>query len=207
VRFVVPVDPGRDEAAEWAARELARPEYQAAQPGLVARALNWLFERLADLIGRLPQGPGGALGVGILLTLVAAGVAYALWRVGAVRSQGRRRVAELFADDAPRTAQDHRDAADRAAAAGDWHTAAVERFRAVVRELEQRTVLAVQPGRTAAEAAQAAAAVLPALARDLNDGARVFDDVRYGDRAVGAEADATLRSLDQQVRQARVSIG
>jgi len=77
----------------------------------------------------------------------------------------------------------------------------------VVRELEQRTVLAVQPGRTAAEAAQAAAAVLPALARDLNDGARVFDDVRYGDRAVGAEADATLRSLDQQVRQARVSIG
>ena len=207
MRFVVPVDPGRDEAAEWAARELARPEYQAAQPGLVARALNWLLERLADLIGRLPQGPGGALGVGILLTLVAAGVAYALWRVGAVRSQGRRRVAELFADDAPRTAQDHRDAADRAAAAGDWHTAAVERFRAVVRELEQRTVLTVQPGRTADEAAAAAALALPALAGGLHHGARVFDDVRYGDRVVGREADAALRSLDDQVRQARVSVG
>jgi len=207
VRFVVPVDPGRDVATQWAARELARPEYQAARPGLLSRALTWLIERLSSLLDGLPAGPGGAIGVGILLTLVVVAVAYALWRVGGVRSQARRRVDQLFADDAPRTAQEHREAADRAAAAGNWHTAVLERFRAVVRELEQRTVLAVQPGRTAAEAAQAAAAVLPALARDLNDGARVFDDVRYGDRAVGAEADATLRSLDQQVRQARVSIG
>jgi len=93
VRFVVPVDPGRDVATQWAARELARPEYQAARPGLLSRALTWLIERLSSLLDGLPAGPGGAIGVGILLTLVVVAVAYALWRVGGVRRSavcGRR---------------------------------------------------------------------------------------------------------------------
>jgi hypothetical protein len=99
-------------------------------------------------------------------------------------------------DDGARSAAWHRAAADAAVAAGHLRTAVLERFRAVVRELEERAVLAEQPGRTAGEAAQAAASRLPALGERLTAAARIFDDVRYGDRPATPEMDDALRELD-----------
>ncbi len=197
----IPLDPSRDQARGWAVGELARPEYQAEREGPLMRALRWLFERLSDV--QLNGSPGSALGIGIAVVLLAAVVGYALWRTGGLGRQARRTAPHgVFTDHPPRSAAEHRAAAERAAAAADWSTAVVERFRAVVRELEERTVLTAQPGRTADESARAAAIELPSLASELASGARMFDDVRYGDRTATPATDAALRALDSGVRAA-----
>ena len=88
------------------------------------------------------------------------------------------------ADD-DRTAAQLRADADAAAARGDWRSAVIDRFRAVVRSLEERVVLDVRPGRTADEAAAVAGLRFPAEADALRRGARLFDDVCYGDAPAG----------------------
>ena len=83
---------------------------------------------------------------------------------------------------AARSAAEHRADAERAAAAGDWEEAVRQRFRALVRALEERDVLDERPGRTADEAAAEAARSMPASAAELAWAARQFDDVAYGGR-------------------------
>ncbi|MGH8970009.1 MAG: DUF4129 domain-containing protein, partial [Actinomycetes bacterium] len=75
--------------------------------------------------------------------------------------------------------------------------------RAVVRGLEERSLLEPRPGRTADEAAAEGGAVLPDCARDLRQGAAIFDDVWYGGRAATAASHETLRRLDDRVRASR----
>ena len=93
----------------------------------------------------------------------------------------------------------HRRLADEAAADQRWADAVRERFRAVVRTLDERTLLDDRPGRTADEAAREAGRVLPDLAAGLTAAARLFDDVTYGDADAGPADDARLRALDQAV--------
>lgn len=69
-------------------------------------------------------------------------------------------------------------------------------MRAVVRSLEERTLLDPRPGRTADEAAAEAAASLPDHAEALRAAARAFDDVTYGGRPADADMYARLRTLD-----------
>ncbi len=198
----VPVEPSREEARARAVEELAGREYQAQQPGVVERFVRWLLEQLQSV--ELPSGPSGALAVGLLVVVVAVVAALVLGRAGLPGRgrRGRTRETDVFGRR-DLTAAEHRAAADRAAAAGDLRTAVLERFRAVVRDLEERAVLTEQPGRTADEAARAAADALPALGPQLRQAARLFDDVRYGDRAATADGEQALRRLDTAVQGAR----
>ena len=195
-----PVEPDRGTAQGWARDELADPVYEAAQPGLFERALTWLWDRLSDL--EVPEGPGSGVGLAVLVLLVLLVVAVVVLVVGPGRRAARLRGKELFAN-VVLTAAEHRAAADAHASAGEWGLAVRERFRAVVRSLEERTVLDPRPGRTADEAARDAAAALPALAGDLAAGARTFDDVAYGGRTATAAHDEQLRTLDDAVSAAR----
>ncbi|MFE2289338.1 DUF4129 domain-containing protein [Streptomyces sp. NPDC059443] len=99
-------------------------------------------------------------------------------------------------DDGVRSAADHRTAAEALAAEGRWNEAVQERMRAVVRSLEERTLLDPRPGRTADEAAAEAAVSLPDHAAGLRAAARTFDEVTYGARPANATMYATLRDLD-----------
>jgi hypothetical protein len=119
-----------------------------------------------------------------------------------VRPGARAGTRTLFAGRV-RSAAEHRAAADAAAAQGDWAEAVRERLRAVVRDLEERGLLDVRPGRTADEAAVLGGQVLPDVAADLRTAARVFDDVWYGGRTATADSDAQLRAVDDAVRAAR----
>ncbi|MFC6985013.1 DUF4129 domain-containing protein [Streptomyces cirratus] len=105
-------------------------------------------------------------------------------------------------DEAARTAADHRAAADAHAAAGRWTEAVQERMRAVVRSLEERTLLDPRPGRTADEAAAEAATRLPQHAGDLRAAARAFDDVTYGGRTGDPDTYGRLRTLDLALERA-----
>ncbi|MPV87716.1 DUF4129 domain-containing protein [Georgenia ruanii] len=199
---LVPVAPDAAEARRWAEHELAKAVYDTS-PSLVERLLDWLRE-LFDALGRL-GGQAPPLVVPVVLTIVLAGLlAVGLLLGGRVR---RRRVAGAAAG--PALFDDHRSsadltrAADDAARRGDFTTAVLERFRAVIRGLDERGLLDDRPGLTAHEATGLATTALPALAGELDDAGRLFDDVRYGHAAAGPEEDATMRRLAEQVTHAR----
>ncbi|MDD9206967.1 DUF4129 domain-containing protein, partial [Georgenia sp. 10Sc9-8] len=125
---------------------------------------------------------------------------------GPIRRRRRLRAAtagshELFDDE--RSSQQLRVSADAAAARGDYATAVLERFRSVVRALDERAVLDDRPGMTAQEAAGLAGAALPAHAAGLQRAGRLFDDVRYGAAAPGPDEDEVMRDLAEQVATAR----
>ena len=198
----IPVDIGRDEARQAAERELARPEYAAEQPTLLVRAVYWLLGKLGDLLAQAaeltPSGYGGLVALVVVLVLAAVAVRLVVGRIG--RAAGR---ADALFDTAPRSAADHRRAADAHAEGGRWAWAIRERLRAVVRELAERDLLEERAGRTAAEVAAEAGRVLPDCAAQLRAAAQLFDDVWYGGVPATAEMDALLRELDEAVHRAR----
>lgn len=202
MRFDVPVVPDRDTAREWLTSELQRPEY-AERESLLTRVITWILERLSE-IGWVGAGLAGSQ-LGVILAVIVGVVILIAWLVAGPVQLGRGRAgsAEVLDTDDARTATQMRAAADAAAGTGDWRTAAVERFRAVVRSLEERVIIDPRPGRTAQEAAADAGERLPAQAGGLRSGADLFDGVEYGDRVATAEDDAALRALDAEVTAAR----
>jgi hypothetical protein len=204
LRADVPVQLGRDEARELAARELAHPSYDA-EPPLLQRVVEWIIGRLQELIDRTAGALDGAVGVAILLVVLALVVVVVLLRIGPL-ARRRTRSDPLF-PTGRRTAAEYRAAADAAAAHGDWSTAVIERYRAVVATFEERGLLDPRPGRTADEAAADAGAVLPVLRADLLARAGLFDAVRYGGKQASTADDAQMRRLDQAAQEARPGPG
>lgn len=202
----VPVDVTGEAAREAARRELAKPIYHQDDSTLFERGVRWLLDRFSDLLDRAVEAsPGGYAGLlGLLVLAVLVVVAIRLKTGPLARAAAGER--SLFTGR-PLTADDHRRAADRHAAAGEWALAVRERLRAVVRDLEQRGVLEARPGRTADEAAAEAGASLPGCAAGLRAGARLFDEIWYGGRPADAAADASLRDLDAAVRAERAMAG
>ncbi|MGN6302706.1 MAG: DUF4129 domain-containing protein [Angustibacter sp.] len=200
-----PVDPGRDLAREWARRELSDPVYAGARPGPLQRLIGWVIERLQGIhVSSSLTDP--RTGLVLLVVVVALVVTVVLLRTGRLRGPGRRAASDAVFAGRPLDAAAYRVRADDAAAAGRWADAVRERFRAVVRTLEERVVLDERAGRTADEAAAEATSALPSLAAELTAGARLFDDVCYGDRAATAQHDQQLRALDDAVRAARLEL-
>ncbi|MBW1603261.1 DUF4129 domain-containing protein [Streptomyces sp. JJ66] len=199
----VPVTIGRDAAREAAERELSQPLYQADEPGLIERAVNWLLDRLGQLLNTAADlTPGGLTGVVVIALVVIALLVALRLRLGPVRPQPRSAPGTLFAEG-PRSAADHRAAAEHHATAAQWSPAVQERMRAIVRALEERTVLDPRPGRTADEAATEAGDALPEHAEALRAAAHAFDEITYADRAASAATYERLRDLDTALQQAR----
>ncbi|WP_456826918.1 DUF4129 domain-containing protein [Cellulomonas sp. P5_E12] len=200
----VPVDPDAATARRWARQELLDPVYHE-QRSLLRRLWDWVAEQLAGLRTPAALDPWAVL---LVVGVVVAVVVIAFLVGGPVRrartSPSSRRV--LDADDA-RSALQIRAAADAAAGRGDWSLAVLERYRAIVRGLEERTVLDERAARTAHEAALAAAARLPELGHDLVAASRTFDDVAFGDVPGTADDDRVLRALDERVRGTRPAAG
>ncbi|MBB2922928.1 DUF4129 domain-containing protein [Cellulomonas cellasea] len=196
----VPVEPGADEARRWVERELLEPVYDDS-PSLLERILDWVSSLFDDVPALGLDGRTAALVIVVLLAVVAAVVLYVAGPVRRSRRSGSGGI--VLGGDDTRTAAQLRAAADAAASRGDWHEAVAERFRAVVRSLEERTVLDERPGRTAHEAVEAAAYRLPGSAPALRDAGRLFDDVVYGDQPAGPSDDARLREVDAAVTAER----
>ncbi|MBO3083882.1 DUF4129 domain-containing protein [Cellulomonas fengjieae] len=198
----VPVTPDAETARRWATEELLGAEYHQ-QASLFSRLLDWLAEQLAGLRTPAALDPLAVLAV---VGVVVAVVVVAFLVAGPVRLSRRGASSRnVLAEDDVRTAEQIRAAADAAAARGDWALAVLERYRAVVRGLEERAVLEERAARTAHEAALAAAARLPDLGADLVSAGRTFDDVAYGDVPATADDERRLRELDQRVRGTRAA--
>jgi hypothetical protein len=191
---------GRRAAQELARRELARFIY--SEP-ISTRIERWLVRLLARIFSDAGQFPGGwwtIVALLVALVLVATVVTYWIRPAG----PGRQGHGAVLAGTGL-SARDHREAAERSAASGDYTAAIIERMRAVAVGIEERGILPAQPGRTAAELAAQAGRVLPGLAAELAAAALLFDDVRYGGREGTAAGYERLRDLDAGIQAARVA--
>jgi hypothetical protein len=201
----VPIIIGADDARRAAQRELSKHIYHTQDPSLLERAADRFRSWLGNLLDHAAAAsPGGATGL-VLIVVAVVAVIVAL-RLGLGPLARTAQATSAVFEERHLTAADYRANADACAADGDYAGAVRERFRAVVRELEERGVLERRPEQTADEAATEAGGVLTALAADLRSAARAFDDVTYGGRQATTETDASIRSLDQHVRAARIHL-
>ncbi|MGD7707648.1 DUF4129 domain-containing protein [Microlunatus sp. Y2014] len=209
-----PIEIGAEEARRRAAEELAKAKYQGMPDwlaDLLAR-LEFLLEQLTspDRTPTAGDGPGNWVLLVVLLVILA-GIALIVWRVGIPRWRSRVPDAEVEVDP-EQSPDDYRTAAQAAADAGDWVTAIRERFRALIRELEEHTILDPRAGRTALEVAGTAARLMPEADQPLHRAALLFNDVMYGDvvadRAMYEEmasSDATVRAVAEQFKHPDVT--
>ncbi|MGX1915269.1 DUF4129 domain-containing protein [Streptomyces phaeochromogenes] len=197
-----PVTIPRDPAQEAARRELSKRMYHENDPSLLERALDAFWEWVDKLFNAASSAtPGGALGLLVVVLAAVALIGALWWRLGTPR-RGPTSAAPLF-DDRPRSAAEHRAAAEAHAAQAHWNQAVQERMRAVVRSLEERALLDPRPGRTADEAAAEAGRTLPAHTDRLRAAARDFDDVTYGGRTAGSDTYQRLSQLDRELERTR----
>ena len=192
-----PVLPGSEEARRWAAEELAKPEYREAAPSwldtLWRNFLDWL-QSLDGSRGDAPSVPGVAIAI-VIAAIIAAAIILARPRLNARTRQPK----DVFELEYSLAAADYRARAEAAAAAGNWGDAVVDRFRAVVRTAEHRTILDPQPGRTADEVAQALSVQFAAEAGPLRWAAATFDGIRYGNRPAGNGQYREMVGLDTRL--------
>ena len=195
----VPVEPDAPDARDLLLNELSDPAYAESQPTW----FDLIAQSVLDWFGSLRPGEGGgppALGLVIGAIVLAAAIAAAILVYGLPRWRSRSRLAtELLGERDRRTARQLRRDAERAAAAGDWPRAIAERYRAIARALDERTIVTALPGTTAHGFARAAARQFPENGSQLEAAADRFDGVRYLDRP-GTAADYTLvRELDETI--------
>ncbi|WP_432544437.1 DUF4129 domain-containing protein [Kineococcus sp. SYSU DK002] len=201
VAVAVPVQPDRATARGWLAEELAGPEYRQQQGSWLARAWDWLWQRLEGV--SVPGLGTGWTSVVVVVLLLLALLVVVHLVAGPLRRSARQAPAEPVFEAAAEPSAAHFARADAAAAAGDHGLAVAERFRGLVRALEERALLDPRAGRTASEIAALGARALPDAADALHRAARTFDDVRYGGRPAAATTDEDLRAVVRQVAAAR----
>ena len=192
----------RDPAREAARRELSKRMYHENDPSWFQRALNAFWDWVDKLFNAASSAtPGGPLGLVVVIAAVLLVVGALWWRLGTPRRDPASSAA-LF-DDRPRSAADHRAAAEAHAAQGHWSQAVQERMRAIVRSLEERTLLDIRPGRTADEAAAEAGRALPSHTDRLRSAAGDFDDVTYGGRAATEQSYHRIAELDRDLERTK----
>lgn len=190
---------GRGAAQQLARTELAKSIYHPH-----GSLLGWLHGELNRLFnaanGDIPGGWWSVVALIAVAVLVIAGI---FARIGPLARGGRRPEPGRLGAATSLSAREHRDLAERHAAAGNQSGAILEFLRAIAAELEESAVLTPGPGRTAAEFAADAGVLLPELAGELGAAAALFDEVYYGDRPGSGEGVERLRRLDGSVRTAR----
>ncbi len=192
------LDPSPDQARDWIARELARPEYP--HPSLLDRFLDWVGDRLGALVS-----VAGDSGVGLLVAVVLAGVVAVVLvtALSRVRRDAPGPGPEAGVLDLPDSADDLRTRAEAALAAGRPDDALADAARALARRCVERGLVDDAPGRTTHEVYSEVAARFPDRADRLRAAADGFDRVVYGRRpATGPEA-RDLLALDDDLRRAR----
>jgi hypothetical protein len=199
---VAPLDPTAPDARELLLDELSDPIYAQSQPTW----FDLLSQSVADWFSSLSLGEGDgppALALVLGAIVLAAAIAGAILLYGLPRWRARSRLAtDLLGEDDRRSARELRRDAERAAGAGDWSLAIAERYRAIARALDERTIVTALPGTTAHGFARAAARHFAVHAAALEAAADLFDGVRYLGRPGQREHYAAVRDLDETIAEA-----
>ncbi|MCS5716576.1 DUF4129 domain-containing protein [Herbiconiux sp. CPCC 205763] len=200
----IPVDPDAHQARQWMLDELSKPPYEAARP-------TW-FDQLSQAFGewlgslRVPDGSGfgGLVPLAIVIAVVVLlVVAFLVFGRPRLNRRSQVKTGALFGADDTRSAVELRASAARAADQGDFSTAIQEAFRALARQLAERTIVTTSPGTTAHDFALRAGASFPSHSDELGACARLFDGVRYLDERGSREGFDRVTSLDRRMQADR----
>jgi hypothetical protein len=186
------LDPTPPEARDWLEQELHGSDYQSSW---LAGLRDWIF----DLVDKLLQGVGQFSPViAVLVALVV--IALLAWVLPKVRRESVvSRADHAVLEDLTITARAYRDLAAQALRDGRYDDAVLDGFRAIAKDMSDRTLLDDAPGRTAHEASLALARCFPDHADRLSRAADLFDAVRYGHRRATAEQAAQVQHLDAEL--------
>lgn len=186
------LDPTPDQARDWLERELHRADYQSTWTEAVIR---WVLDTLRTLL----DGAGRVAGLSPVITVLVALVVIALlvWVLPKVRREPAvARTGGAVLEDRAITARTYRDLAAEAFRVGRYDDAVLDGFRAIAKDMSDRTLLDDAPGRTAHEVSLALAQPFPDQANRLARAADLFDSVRYGHRRATADQAGQVRQLD-----------
>jgi hypothetical protein len=204
--YLLAQDPGdvtRSGARDEARRELRKAIYHAGDESPVQRLLRWVVNKIGEVLGRVVDvAPGGMPSLVIVIVLIVLLVVAV--RLGLGPTRLRDALTDRRRDARSRTAAEYRAEAEALAARGAFKEAVRARFRAVIRELEERGVLDPRPGRTAGEIAREGGAAVPSVAAPLADAAGAFDLAWYGRRTATAAEYERVRTADDTIRAARL---
>lgn len=193
---VDPLDPSPDDARSWLQRELLHPEYH--QQNALERLLTWLERQVDRGLAVAEQTPPLSTFAAMLIFLLLLGGL--VWLVSRARASGRtRKPGGPVLDEETVSAAELRARAEAALADGRPEDALVDGFRALaVRQIE-RGRLDDSPGTTAHEVAIALASEFPPLGERVEDSARLFDLVLYGDGPATPEQARGVLALDDDL--------
>ena len=195
------LDPTPAEAREWLSRELHRSDYQ--DPWLDS-VIRWIVDHVRTFLDGASNLANS--GVSPIITVLVALVVIALlvWVLPKVRRESvvaRSNGAVL--EDLAITAGTYRDLAAQAFRDGRFDDAALDGFRAIAKDMSDRTLLDDAPGRTAHEVSLALAQPFPDHADRLARAADAFDSVRYGHRRATADQAGEVQRLDAELVKTR----
>jgi hypothetical protein len=188
-----PLTPSGDEGRSWLRRELLHPEYH--RRNLVEDAVAWLqrqVDRGVEAASHAP--PLSTFAAMVVFLLLVGGL---VWLVSRTSRSVRRPQAPgpVLGEDVP-SAGELRARAELALSEGRTEDALVDAFRAVAVRQAERGRLDDAPGATAHEVAGALVAAYPDQRAAVETCARLFDEVRYGDRRATREQAAAVLWLD-----------
>jgi hypothetical protein len=158
---------------------LSQSQFKAAQPSVVQRVEDWVFQHLFGGVG----GLGGWL---VILVFTVVVVLVVLWITRGMQRDPARAVPQVVLDVSRSPAEWLADA-EANEAAGRWKEGLRDRYRALVGELVLRRVMREQPGRTIGEHRVDVARSAPTAAPDFDAAAELFERAWYGDRPTGPE--------------------
>ncbi|WP_457206822.1 DUF4129 domain-containing protein [Nocardioides sp. P5_C9_2] len=191
-----PLVPSPGEGRSLLRRELLHPDY---------RDDDVLDRLLAELRRAILRGLDAASSAppltSFFATLVGLGLVLALvWLATRTRTtRALRQVATAAVPDGTLTADEWRSRAEAAYAVGDHGSALVDGFRALAVRQVERGLLDDAPGATAHELALALRALHPGHEEQVDDGARLFDLVLYGDRSATPQQARSVLALDDEL--------
>lgn len=195
------LDPTPAEGRDWLEQELHRSDYQS--PWLES-AIRWVVEHLRAFLDGASNLANG--GLSPFVTAMVALIVFALlvWVLPRVRREPVvARMGGAVLEDLTITAHTYRDMAAEALRDGRFDDAVLDGFRAVAKDMSDRTLLDDAPGRTAHEVSMALALPFPGHAGRLARAADVFDTVRYGHRRATAGQASEIQHLDAELVKAR----
>lgn len=196
-----PPDVDPDEARRVILEELSKSEYDDS-PGFVPWLLGIIEGWLMEVLEGIDGSSTAQAGLFVLLMLLIAGVVFlVLRRTGMIRRGATVSVATSLDAREDLTAAQLREAAREAIASRRDDDATVLAMRALVRDLDERTLLDVTDGMTAHEAAEAASTRFPELRGRLELGADAFDTAAYSYRSVSAKRAEDMVRLTEYIAQ------
>jgi Domain of unknown function (DUF4129) len=189
------LDPTPAQARNWLNQELHGSRYQDPWLDSVIRWIVDQLRRLLDSVGRL-AGLSPVITILVALVVIAALV----WALPRVRREPVVAASDaVVLEDLTITPRNYRDLAARALRDGRYGDAVLDGFRAIAKDMSDRTLLDDAPGRTAHEVALALAPPFPDHADRLARAADVFDSVRYGHRLANADQAGQVQHLDAEL--------